>query len=87
MIGKDNRPAQAAELRRRAEEMARGKAAPSPEDLDVRSPEETRQTLLELRVHQIELEMQNDELRRAQVELDAGPIPNRNRRAAGNRHR
>ena len=34
-------------------------------------PEEIRQTLHELRVHQVELEMQNDELRRAQKELDA----------------
>ncbi|TSA45493.1 MAG: PAS domain S-box protein [Deltaproteobacteria bacterium] len=71
MAGKDNRPAQAVELRRRAEETARGTAAQSPEDLDAQSPEETRQTLLELRVHQIELEMQNDELRRTQAELDA----------------
>jgi two-component system cell cycle sensor histidine kinase/response regulator CckA len=71
MVGKDNRPAQAAELRRRAEEMARGTAVQLPEVLDVRSPEETRQTLHELRVHQIELELQNDELRRAQAELDA----------------
>jgi len=71
VAGKDNRPAQAAELRRRAEETARGTAAQSPEDLDAQSPEETRQTLLELRVHQIELEMQNDELRRTQAELDA----------------
>jgi len=71
VAGKDNRPAQAVELRRRAEETARGTAAQSPEDLDAQSPEETRQTLLELRVHQIELEMQNDELRRTQAELDA----------------
>lgn len=34
------------------------------------SPEELRQTLHELRVHQIELEMQNEELRRAELELE-----------------
>ncbi len=60
-----------AELRRQAEEIAREKAAQSPENLEALSPEETRQTLHELRVHQIELEMQNEELRRAQAELDA----------------
>jgi PAS domain S-box-containing protein len=59
------------ELRRRAEEIARGKAAPSPEDLDAHSHKETRQMLHELLVHQIELEMQNEELRRTQAELDA----------------
>jgi PAS domain S-box-containing protein len=68
---KKNGPQAAAELRRRAEEIARGKAAPSPEYLNARSSEETRQALHELLVHQIELEIQNEELRRAQAELDA----------------
>ena len=59
-------PAQA--LRKRAEEAARADAANAQETL---SPEAARQMLHELRVHQIELEMQNEELRRAQADLDA----------------
>jgi two-component system cell cycle sensor histidine kinase/response regulator CckA len=55
------------ELRKQAEE----RASHVPEDLEALSPAEIRQTLHELRVHQIELEIQNEELRRAQVELDA----------------
>ncbi len=61
----------AAQLRLRAEEMARKKAAQWTEDQVPLSPAETIRTLHELRVHQIELEMQNEELRRAQQELDA----------------
>jgi PAS domain S-box-containing protein len=78
MKNRDNRPENAApsassrqDLRRRAEEIARGKKAPSQEDLDAHSHKETRQMLHELLVHQIELEMQNEELRRTQAELDA----------------
>jgi two-component system, cell cycle sensor histidine kinase and response regulator CckA len=72
MTGQDNQPTDAAELRRRAEAVARERAARAPEDPAALSPEETRQMLHELQVHQIELEMQNEELRAAQVELDAG---------------
>ncbi len=71
MKNKDDRAKEIAELRRRAEEMAREKAAQSPENLEALSPEATRRTLHELHVHQIELEMQNEELCRAQAELDA----------------
>ena len=71
MTDKDRRPGDAANLRQQAEEVAREEAAPSPQGLEALSPEETRRTLHELRVHQIELEVQNEELRRAQAELDA----------------
>jgi len=67
----DDRPLQPAELRRRAEAMAREKAARSPEDLKEQPPEEIRRTLHELRVHQIEVEIQNNELCRVQQELEA----------------
>jgi PAS domain S-box-containing protein len=42
-----------------------------PENVAALSPDEVRQTIHELRVHQIELEMQNEELRRTQGELEA----------------
>jgi PAS domain S-box-containing protein len=58
-------------LRRRAEEIIREKVLQSPEKLEAMSPEETRQILHELLVHQIQLDMQNEELRQAQMELDA----------------
>jgi PAS domain S-box-containing protein len=58
-------------LRRRAEAIAQGHTPASPVDLNTQSPEKLRQALHELHVHQIELEMQNEELRRAQTELQA----------------
>ena len=53
-------------LRGRAEEKAGANDNPVTP-----SPEEARLVLHELRVHQIELEMQNEDLRRAQEELEA----------------
>jgi PAS domain S-box-containing protein len=58
-------------LRKRAEDVFREKAAGMAEDVEALSPDEVRQTLHELRVHQIEMEMQNEELRRVQAELEA----------------
>ncbi|MEK6845647.1 MAG: PAS domain S-box protein, partial [Nanoarchaeota archaeon] len=56
----------AGELRRKAEERLKEKPAP-PEKL----PElETQELIEELRVHQIELEMQNEELRRTQAVVE-----------------
>jgi PAS domain S-box-containing protein len=55
----------ASDLRRRAEEMLRKQ----PADLDKIAPEEIKHLLHELQVHQIELEMQNEEMGRLQQEL------------------
>jgi len=70
MTEKETGSGQADDLRQRAEEIARVKAVQAPETLDALSPEETQRMLHELRVHQIELEMQNEELRRTQGELE-----------------
>ncbi len=70
MTEKESPSGVADELRRRAEKIARAKAARMPENLDGLSPKETDQLLHELRVHQVELEMQNEELRRVQEQLE-----------------
>ena len=59
-------------MRQKAEEIARETADLSPENIEDQTSAEIRQTLHELRVHQIELDMQNEEMRRAQVELEEG---------------
>ena len=67
-------PAQAGqELRKRAEELAQEQTLDTIEAL---LPEENRQTVHELRVHQIELTIQTEELHRAQAELDAESTKN-----------
>jgi PAS domain S-box len=71
MNGKDDKPKGVAKLRWRAEEIAQEQGALSPEDLATLSPTEALRLIHELRVHQIELKMQNDELCRAQAELSA----------------
>ncbi|MEO5988932.1 MAG: ATP-binding protein [Candidatus Eisenbacteria bacterium] len=59
-----------AELRRQAEELDLKRAISSARQLEGLLPDDTRHMLHELRVHQIELELQNDELRNAQEHLD-----------------
>jgi PAS domain S-box-containing protein len=70
MTDKDEKPQQAEELRVRAEQVAREITDASPESLTTLLPEETSRALHELQIHHIELEMQNEELRRAQAELE-----------------
>ena len=63
-------PGGPAVLRRRAEASLRAKAGDTPDLLKALSPDALREMLHDLRVHQIELEMQNEELRAAQAALD-----------------
>ena len=57
-------------LRNKAEEAVRSKTTPLPGQPGTPSSEADRVVWHELQVHQIELEMQNEELRRVQAELE-----------------
>ena len=70
MIKPDSRAQHAAQLRRLAEEAIEKRAGTPPDDLDAQTPEDMRMNFHELCVHQIEMEMQNEELRQAQEALD-----------------
>ena len=72
MTNKDNISLQTSELHPQAEEIALEKPTLSLENIHAMSAEEIQQMFHELRVHQIELEMQNDELRMAQAQIEAG---------------
>ncbi len=63
--------APASDLRERAEAVFEGRAAQRPDANAAMSSEAQGQLLHELQVHQIELEMQNDELRSIQLDLAA----------------
>jgi PAS domain S-box-containing protein len=63
---KKNKEKYLSSLRRRAE----GLLDQDPKDFQSLPPEEVQKLIHELNVHRIELEMQNEELRRAQIEIE-----------------
>jgi PAS domain S-box-containing protein len=67
MVKKPAKPAKVSALRRRAEERLRT----TKREVAAMSTKGVQQLVHELQVHQLELEMQNDELRRTQAELEA----------------
>ena len=78
MSREDKRTESAAELRRKAKAALPEQAASAPASFEAlcpagdadHSPEAPQRLLQELRVYQIELQMQNEELRRSQLELE-----------------
>ncbi len=68
---KQHQPGDLCEQSPWAEECALRKALVLPDNLSAQSSDEVQAMLFELRVHQLELEMQNEELRRIQAELEA----------------
>lgn len=71
MNGKDDESKEIAKLRWRAEERLQEQGRVAGKAPSTMSHEEALRLVHELRVHQVELQMQNDELSRAQAELSA----------------
>jgi hypothetical protein len=71
MISKHNQADYSAELRKRADEILREDETQLSINIDAFTHEEIREKLHALQAHQIELDMQSEELRQAQLELDA----------------
>ncbi len=71
MTKRDDRQRDALDMRQRAEALAREAAAGETEAPAGLSPKEIQEMLHELRVHQIQLELQNEDLRRAQEAIGA----------------
>ena len=71
MISNDDRPGHHARRRLQAEAAVQTNAAQSPQNPEATWPQAAQEVLHELRVHQIELVMQNEELQQAQLQLDA----------------
>ena len=70
MIQRQNVAGSKNKLRSRAEATIRKQPAEDPSGLPHLSPNEAQHVIHELQVHQVELEMQNDELLRIQAELE-----------------
>ena len=70
MVSKGSLPGGKADVRQMAEKILSARTGECSDNLAAVSPKEADRLIHQLRVHQIELELQNEELRRAQVELD-----------------
>ncbi len=74
MTNQDIRSKDAVDLRQKAETIVREEAAGTALDSGAPAPEEIHKSLHELRIHQVELEMQNEELRTAQTALGKSKV-------------